>query len=111
MAMADEIKGWIQGRVPDEWFTEAPEVSVDRDEILVVGALAAPKTEKGASEEQETAALHARISGFREDTRRDRMRIADEAEAAFDRKVSWGARAGDRRELFTTQAIPAMTRL
>ena len=39
------------------------------------------------------------------------MRIADEAERRFGRKVSWGASSGDKRVLFTTVATPAMTRL
>ena len=39
------------------------------------------------------------------------MRIADEAEHAFGRKVSWGAACGDERQLFTVAAVPAMTRL
>jgi len=39
------------------------------------------------------------------------MRIADEAERRFGRKVSWGAICGDQRRLFTTLSIPAMTRL
>ena len=109
--MTDEIRGWIQGRLPDDWFTAAPEVTFDREEILVVGTLAEPKFEKGASDETKAAARASRIGGFREDTRLQRMSIADEAEAAFGRKVSWGAECGGERELFTTQAIPAMTRL
>ena len=39
------------------------------------------------------------------------MRIADEAEARFARKVAWGARCGDEEELFTTLSVPVMTRL
>ena len=39
------------------------------------------------------------------------MRIADEAEARFGRKVAWGARCGDEEELFTTLSVPVMTRL
>ena len=39
------------------------------------------------------------------------MRVADEAEAMWGRKVSWGARCGGRTELFTTQSVPVMTRL
>jgi hypothetical protein len=39
------------------------------------------------------------------------MRIADEAEARFGRKVAWGARCGDVEELFTTLSVPVMTRL
>jgi hypothetical protein len=40
-----------------------------------------------------------------------RMRIADEAERRFGRKVSWGATCGDLRLTFTTLSTPAMTRL
>jgi hypothetical protein len=39
------------------------------------------------------------------------MRIADEAEARFGRKVAWGARCGDQEALFTTLSVPVMTRL
>jgi hypothetical protein len=39
------------------------------------------------------------------------MRIADEAQRRFRRKVSWGAACGDVRALFTTLSVPAMTRL
>jgi hypothetical protein len=52
-----------------------------------------------------------RISRFREETREQRMRIADEAEQRYGRKVAWGASIGDRRVLFTQLAVPVMTRL
>jgi len=39
------------------------------------------------------------------------MRIADEAEDRFGRKVSWGVKVGDERVLFTHIAVPVMTRL
>jgi hypothetical protein len=39
------------------------------------------------------------------------MRIADEAEARYGRKVAWGASIGDTRMLFTHLAVPVMTRL
>ncbi|HYJ60038.1 MAG TPA: hypothetical protein VE032_01070 [Actinomycetota bacterium] len=107
----EQVRGWFAGRIPDGWFTEAPEVTYDRDEILVVGTLAAPTVAEGASEEERHAAAAARIDGHREDTRRQRMAIADDAERAFGRKVSWGAVCGDTRRLFTVQAVPAMTRL
>lgn len=77
----------------------------------MVGTLAEPELVAGASEETKTAAIGSRISGFREDTREQRMRIADEAQHLFDRTVSWGARCADRRTLFTTLSVPAMTRL
>ena len=39
------------------------------------------------------------------------MRIAEEAQAAFGRAVSWGAPCGKSRVLFTTARVPVMTRL
>lgn len=105
------MQGWFAGRLPDGWLTGPPEVSVDRDEILVVGTLAEPDVGADASPQARAAALAARIGGFREDTRIQRMRIAEEAQHQFGRKVSWGAACGDRREFFTTLSVPAMTRL
>ena len=35
----EEVRGWFTGRLPAGWFTEAPEVLVDREEITVVGPL------------------------------------------------------------------------
>ena len=39
------------------------------------------------------------------------MKIAGEAEAKFNRKVSWGVEAGGERRLFAHLALPVMTRL
>ena len=39
------------------------------------------------------------------------MRIADDAERRTGRKVAWGARCGDTREVFTSLSVPVMTRL
>jgi len=108
---AGDISAWFAGRLPDGWFAGAPEVSSDREEILVVGTLADPTVPEGATVESVTGARAARIDGFREDTREQRMRIAQEAEHRFGRKVSWGAQVGDVRKLFTTLSVPAMTRL
>ena len=106
---AEDAGGWFAGRLPDGWFTATPEVSVDRDEILVVGALEAPGVEGDAAA---TAAAEAgRISRFREDTRDERIAIALEAEQRYGRKVAWGAQAGGTRQLFTTLSAPVMTRL
>jgi hypothetical protein len=105
----DEIRAWLVGRLPDGWFDGAPEVSVDRDEIVVVGTIPAPATD--GSDEERRAAEAGRIGRFREETRGERMRIADEAERRFGRKVAWGARCGETRQVFTNLAVPAMTRL
>ena len=107
----EHLVGWFAGRLPNDWFTAAPSVEFDRDEILVVGTLDEPELPSDAGPETKKAALSARIQGFREDTRGQRMRVADEAERRFGRKVSWGATCGDQRVLFTTLATPAMTRL
>ena len=107
----EELQGWFAGRLPDDWFVGAPEVTADRDEILVVGTLAEPDLPADASPEARAAALASRIQGFREDTRGRRMHIAEEAQPRFGRRVSWGARCGDQRELFTIVSTPAMTRL
>lgn len=110
-ASLEEIQGWFAGRLPDDWFAGPPEVGADRDEILVVGTIAEPDLPKDASPDARTAAIAARASGFREDTRAKRMRIAEEAQHRFGRTVSWGVDCADQRALFTTLSVPAMTRL
>jgi hypothetical protein len=101
---AADATGWFAGRIPDEWFTGDLRVTVDRDEITVVGELPAP-------ESGEVAAAEGRITRWREDTRAQRMKIADEAQAKYGRSVAWGARIGETGKLFTHLAVPAMTRL
>ena len=107
----DELRGWFVGRIPDAWFGVAPEVTVDREEILVVGELVEAKAAKWAGEAEAASARESRVDGFREDTREQRMAIADEAQRRFRRVVSWGVRLGGETHLFTTAAVPVMTRL
>ena len=108
---ADELRGWFAGRIPEGWFERAPDVTVDQDEVVIVGELPPPSIAEGASDAELAAAAAGRIKQFREDTRDDRIAIALEAEHRFGRKVSWGARVGDRTQLFTHLAAPVMTRL
>ena len=105
------IGAWFAGRVPDTWFAASPTIAIDSDEIQVVGTLAPPQLSDGASEDEVRVAEQARISGFREESRVARMRIADEAQPAFRRAVSWGAACGGSQVLFTTAGVPVMTRL
>jgi hypothetical protein len=105
------ISAWFSGRVPEAWFEGSPTIEIDGDEILIVGKLASPQMAEGAGEDEVRVAEQARISGFREETRGARVRIADEAQPAFRRTVSWGAQCGDSRVHFTTAGVPAMTRL
>jgi hypothetical protein len=107
---ADEVRGWFTGRLPADWFTAAPEIQVDREEITIVGALPAPET-AGASDAERAAAAEGRIRRFREETRGHRIEIAREAEHKFRRKVSWGVTCADASEMFTTLSVPVMTRL
>ncbi len=105
------IEAWFAGRVPEGWFEDGPQLEIDGDEILVVGRLAAPQLGPSAGEEEVRVAEQARISGFREETRAVRIRIADEAQPAFRRNVSWGAVCGESVAHFTTAGVPVMTRL
>jgi hypothetical protein len=109
--MEESIMGWFIGRIPDGWFVNAPVVEHDRDEILVVGALAEPSFGEDVGEDDRVAARRSRIEDHREQTRSERVRIARAAEAKFDRKVSWGASCGDQTAYFTTLSSPTMTRL
>jgi alkanesulfonate monooxygenase SsuD/methylene tetrahydromethanopterin reductase-like flavin-dependent oxidoreductase (luciferase family) len=106
MAAATSLPRWFAARVPEGWFTGPIDIAVDREEILVTGEL--PAARAGGDDD---LACRARISAFRDETRELRMRIAAEAEARFDRKVSWAVRCGAADAAFTTASVPVMTRL
>ncbi|MCV7280447.1 hypothetical protein H7J88_12390 [Mycolicibacterium flavescens] len=107
---AGDAADWFAGRLPEDWFDGDPTVVVDREEITVIGRL--PQAADGTESE---ARASGRAARFREDTRSERMRIADEAEARYGRKVAWGVEIGapdqTERILFTHLAVPVMTRL
>jgi len=105
---ASDAPDWFAGRLPDSWFTGDPQVVIDREEITVVGRLPEPE---GAETEGADARSEGRAARFREETRADRMRIADEAQAHYGRTVSWGVEVGGERIMFTNVAVPVMTRL
>ncbi|WP_197415499.1 hypothetical protein [Mycobacterium sp. IS-1590] len=108
---AGDAADWFAGRLPQSWFEADPTVIVDREEITVIGRLAEAKG--GESE----ARASGRAARFREETRSERMHIADEAEARYGRKVAWGVEIGTpgtenhERIMFTNMAVPVMTRL
>jgi hypothetical protein len=103
MPTESEIRDWFTARIPDGWFAAPPEIETDGDEILVVGTLPKDGAAKEGAEE--------RIRRFREESRDQRMRIAEEGQRKFRRKVSWGARVGEHGRTFTTLSMPVMTRL
>jgi hypothetical protein len=107
----DDAAAWIAGAVPDGWFTEQPEVVIDRDEIIIWGRLPRPELGDDATEADNAAAQAGRVVQFREDTRDARIRIARQVEHRYQRKVAWGVRCGDGSELFTHLSAPVMTRL
>ncbi len=83
------IKGWFAGRLPDGWFTGV-EVSVEDDQIVVLGSL--PELNIGSTPEEKEGAAAGRIARFREETRGERIGIAREAEERFKKYVTWGAK-------------------
>jgi len=108
----EKVRGWLTGRLPQDWFEGAPEVILDREEITVVGTLTAPTgVAADASDAEQAAAVSGRVKEFRERTREARIEIARELEHRTGRKVAWGVQVGDRRELFTTLSVPVMSRL
>jgi hypothetical protein len=107
----EQVRGWFTGRLPAEWYEGPVEVTVDREEITVIGRISAPTVADGASDAERAAALSGRVKAFREDTRDRRIAIAREAEHRFEAKVAWGVECDGRRVLFTHLAVPVMTRL
>ncbi len=101
---AGDAADWFAGRLPDTWFDGDPTVVVDREEITVIGTLP-------SAEDESQAHAAGRASRFREETRSERMSIADEAQNRYGRKVSWGVQVGGEQVLFTHIAVPVMTRL
>jgi hypothetical protein len=102
---AGDAAEWFAGRLPDAWFDGDPTVVVDREEITVIGKL--PESGKDETD----AHAEGRASRFREETRSERMSIADEAQSRYGRKVSWGVDVAGETVLFTHIAVPVMTRL
>lgn len=100
----EKVGSWLRGRLPEAWSPEHVAVTLDREEITVL----LPLPGGDAQDEDE---LDGRIARFRSESRPERMTVADEAERRFARTVSWGVRAGERTELFTTLSVPVMTRL
>jgi len=107
----ERVTGWFAGRLPEEWKSAAPRITVDREEITVVLTVADAELGQDASAITAAETRAGRAQAFREDTREARMEIAREAQHRFERKVSWGVVVGDHEELWTHIAVPVMTRL
>ncbi|MCJ1680941.1 hypothetical protein MTF65_27055 [Streptomyces sp. APSN-46.1] len=92
---SEQLRTWFAERLPVDVYESLVSVTVDREEITVVGTI--PATES--------------VKEFRERTREQRIEVAREAEELYRRKVAWGVQSGDDRVLFTHLAVPVMTRL
>jgi hypothetical protein len=88
-----DVAEFFVKKVPAEWRTGDLEITSDNEEVLVV------------------IPIEGDARDFRERTRDKRMKIANEAESRFNRKVSWGVEVGGERRLFTNVSLPVMTRL
>ena len=97
----EKLRGWFTGRLPDDLFEALVEVTVDREEITVIGRIPGPRLAEGVSAAERDAAVRGRIQEFRERTREERVEVAREAEHTFGRKVSWGVECDGERALFT----------
>jgi hypothetical protein len=89
----------IHPMIPGGWFVSPPQLTVDDDEILIVGTLAVSGPGDGDP------------GAFREATRAARMEIADRVQPATKRSVAWGVTTGDHTTVFTSLGVPVMTRL
>jgi hypothetical protein len=114
-AINERVRGWFAGRIPSQWQVTTVDVTVDREEIVVVLHLPDVELAADVGEVERKEARIGRARAFREDTRAARVDVAREAEHRYQRKVSWGVVVGDgeeaHRELFTHIAAPVMTRL
>ena len=89
----------INPMMPGGWFEGLPELTVDNDEILIVGTLAVAGPGDGDS------------GAFRKATRAARMEIADRVQLATGRSVAWGVTTSDDTTVFTSMGVPVTTRL
>jgi len=104
----EQLRAWLAGNLPDDWFTEPVSIRFDRDEIIVEGSIAPPAVDDDIDA---SLANQARIDAFRESTRDERIAIAGRAEAKFMRKVSWTVTCGGEYGEYTVANVPVMTRL
>ena len=89
----------VSPMIPGGWFEGPPVLTVDDDEILIVGTLAVAGPGDGDPD------------AFREATRAARMEIADRVQPATGRSVAWGVTTGTGTTVFTSLGVPVMTRL
>lgn len=91
MQTNSSIEAWLTGRIPSDWSTvAAPTIVIDREEITITITADEPDLADDASDADRAEAVAGRITGFREDTRDQRIGIARDGEHRFERKVCVG---------------------
>ncbi|MEM9037685.1 MAG: hypothetical protein AAGA99_02345 [Actinomycetota bacterium] len=98
----DDAAAWFGERLPADWFDGDVRVVADKDEIMVIGRLV------GGGSRADCEAVADR---FREATRDARVAVALDAEARWQRKISWAVECADLQVRFSTSSVPVMTRL
>jgi len=112
LAEPSEVAAWLGAALPTEWTVAgAPEIDVDRDEIVITLVLTEPASDAGEPDATRAAAIDGRVAGFRTDTKDRRIALAREAEHRFGRSVAWAVRIGATHVAFSNLAVPVMTRL
>ncbi len=92
----EDIQRLLHQRLPPEVLAGPAEIRRYSDELLIILPI--------------SSSLES-IPLLREQTRRDRMRIAREIERHSGLPVAWGMRTAEHEVLFTTRTVPVMTRL
>jgi hypothetical protein len=100
---ANDLRRWLEERLPPDLCAAAPEVALYDDEVLVT---LTPSEAPGDREGEREV-----IARLREETRPVRMRLARELQRAVGRPVAWGMRVGGSEVLFSSRSAPVMTRL
>ncbi|MDP3890780.1 MAG: hypothetical protein Q8Q44_06095, partial [Nocardioides sp.] len=86
----ERVRGWFTGRLPEDWQAAPADITVDREEITVRLTIPDVDLPADTTDAEADEARAGRAKAFREETREQRMKIAQEAQHRYERKVSWG---------------------
>ena len=98
-----QIREWLNEHLK-ELYPEPVEASISDGELLVMGRLA---VEGEVAEEEARNGIHQ----HREESRSQRVALAQELERLTGLAVAWGVRYGPVSGYFSSRRVPVMTRL
>ena len=98
-----QIREWLNEHLK-ELYPEPVEASISDGELLIMGSL---PVEGEVTEEE----ARSRIHKHREETRPQRVALAQELEQRTGLAVAWGVRYGEVTGYFSSRRTPVMTRL